>query len=97
MKIADLVRGDALASINASPAAAGTFYATSWAFRHFLDRSTDVRVRPLADEYIRKMDAGEFGRGGNLGPAALDPVEQVFGSDLTWLQETYEAFIREVK
>ncbi len=98
-KLSDLVRDSAGASIEAGPARAANYYAAAWAFKNFLDRSTDPVVRRMADEFKSEMEAGEFRNlklRGAVAPGE-DPLERVFGADLSWLQAKWEDYVRGIE
>ncbi|MBI4616065.1 MAG: FHA domain-containing protein [Planctomycetes bacterium] len=99
MQLADFVRANAPESINEGPAKAAAFYATAWAFKNFLDHSTDPVVRRMADEFSLEMEGGEFRALKLVGvPAPGDsPLERVFGADLAWLQARFEDYVKGIK
>ncbi|MBI4613962.1 MAG: FHA domain-containing protein, partial [Planctomycetes bacterium] len=97
MKISDIVRGDALSSIQAGPAAGATFYASAWGLMYFIDHYPDPEFRKHAAEYKRKMDAGEYGFARGPAPPGEDPFEKAFGPDLEGLQKKFEEFIRDIQ
>ncbi|MBI3097777.1 MAG: hypothetical protein HYY93_05960, partial [Planctomycetes bacterium] len=91
----DIMRGDALSSINKGVDESSLFYSESWALYTFFTECTDPEIAPKWSALRTRFDTG---RGGNFsGDGALEMVTDVFGPDLSAVEAKWKEWIGGLK
>lgn len=91
----DIMKGDALSSINKGVDESSLFYSESWALYTFFTETTDPEIAPKWAALRSNFDTG---RGGDFsGEAALKMVTDVFGADLTGVEAKWREWVGGLK
>ncbi|MBI3272604.1 MAG: hypothetical protein HYZ53_26680 [Planctomycetes bacterium] len=97
LPLAELLQGDAIASIHKGARDSTLFYAEAWGLYYWLNRSGNGELKQKFDVLAMKYRTRAFGDAVRQPAGALASFTDVFGTDLAFIEEAWKGFLAGVQ